>query len=212
MNPLDMNSARPFRRPLKSLWQRQSKETSQLEMKRVAASAMLSLPSSQGRDTNKDSNAQSILIQLCLRPDEDEACRTVTKLLSSRSRWSPNLSNEFHCNALMCSLRYQRFRLFDYFLNETLADLDLRAKDQQGNSILHYAVFYSKDHPSVIEHLLDKLNKYRIDVDQRNNFGFTPSLFGQTSPVRVLRTSTSSSSSSDVLRTIRSRLHVPDQS
>ena len=206
-----MNSARPFRRPLKSVWQRQNKETSHIALQRVTASTMFSLCSPRSGDNGKDANEQPLLIRLCLRSDEDEACRTVTKLLSSRSRWSPNLSNEFHCNALMCSLRYQRFRLFDYFLAEALADLDLRAKDQQGNSILHYAVFYSQDHPSAIDHLLDKLNKYRIDVDQRNNFGFTPSLFGQRSSVLIVSTCTPSFTSSDVLWTIRSCVHFPDQ-
>jgi ankyrin repeat protein len=79
----------------------------------------------------------------------------------------------------MYTLRYQRYHLFNYLLNEITLELNLRSKDRQGNTIIHYAIIYGKDDPTIIENLIEKFNKFGIDTDERNIFGFTPLLLGK---------------------------------
>lgn len=119
-----------------------------------------------------------LLIQLCICPDEDYAYQTMKTLFASHHHYSPNACDEFGCNVLMYTLRYQRYKLFYFFLNETSIDLNLRSKDRQGNSILHYAVIYGKDDTNIMEALIENFIKFGIDIDERNIFGFTPLLFG----------------------------------
>jgi ankyrin repeat protein len=120
-----------------------------------------------------------ILIQLCIYPDEKYAYRTMRILFSSCSRYSPNVCDEFGCNVLMYSLRYQRYKLFEFLLKETTLDLNLCAKDQQGNTILHYAILYGDKDTQIIDRLIEKYHKYAIEIDQRNSLGFTPLLLGE---------------------------------
>jgi ankyrin repeat protein len=86
----------------------------------------------------------------------------------------------------MYSLRYQRFRLFDFLLNEITADLNLRSKDQQGNTILHYTIIYANDNTEILQKLLEKFKKFGITPDDRNIFGFTPLLLGKIEYQRIL--------------------------
>jgi ankyrin repeat protein len=79
----------------------------------------------------------------------------------------------------MYTLRYQRYQLFDFLLNEKSLDLNLRSKDRQGNTILHYAIIYGKNNALIMENLIEIFNKFGIDNDQRNIFGFTPLLLGK---------------------------------
>lgn len=121
-------------------------------------------------------------------PDEQYAYETMKTLFASRKNYSPNVCDEFGCTALMYSLRYQRFRLFDFLLNEITADLNLRSKDQQGNTILHYAVIYGKDNTEILEKLIERFNKFGISPDDRNVFGFTPLLLGRITYPRIVIT------------------------
>jgi ankyrin repeat protein len=124
---------------------------------------------------HRQSTPIPFLIQLCISPDEDYAYRTMGRLLSS----SLNVCDEFGCNVPMYSLRYQRYRLFKFLLNEKSFDLNLWAKDRQGNSILHYAILYSGNDTEIMEKLIEKYNKFARDIDERNNFGFSPLLLGE---------------------------------
>jgi ankyrin repeat protein len=117
-----------------------------------------------------------VLIQLCIYPNEDYAFQTMKILFSSRYNYSPNVCDEFGCNVLMYTLRYQRYRLFYFLLNEISLDLNLRSKDRQGNTILHYAIIYGQNNTQIMENLIEKFNKFGINIDERNNFGFTPLL------------------------------------
>jgi hypothetical protein len=137
-----------------------------------------SLSSTQS-NKSRNSNSTPILIQLCIYPDEEYACQTMKILFSPRYHYSSNVYDEFGCNVLMYTLRYQRYHLFNFLLNESSLDLNLRAKDQQGNTILHYAIIYGKDNTQIMENLIEKLNKVSISVDDRNVFGFTPLLLGE---------------------------------
>ncbi|CAF3167435.1 unnamed protein product [Rotaria socialis] len=138
-----------------------------------------------------------ILIELCMYPDEDYSYQTMKILLSPRYHYSPNVCDEFGCNVLMYTLRYQRYELFDFLLNEASFDIDLRSKDRQGNTILHYAVIYGKDATQIIENLIQKFMKFGIDVDARNILGFTPLLLamfcGRYDVVLTLLTKTDAS-------------------
>jgi ankyrin repeat protein len=123
--------------------------------------------------------SKPVLIQLCIYPNEEYACQTMKILFSSRYNYSPNVCDEFGCNVLMYTLRYQRYRLFYFLLNEISSDLNLRSKDQQENTILHYAIIYGKNDTQIMENLIEKFNKFGIDIDERNIFGFTPLLLGK---------------------------------
>jgi len=128
---------------------------------------------------SKQFNSIPILIQLCFYPNEDYAYQTMKTLFSPRYHYSSNVCDEFGCNLLMYTLRYQRYQLFDFLLNDISLDLNLRSKDRQGNTILHYAIIYGKNNTPIIENLIEKFNKFGINVDQRNIFGFTPLLLGK---------------------------------
>ena len=123
------------------------------------------------------------LVQLCFNPDEDKACRTMRLLLSSR--YSPNVSDEFGCNVLMYSLRYQRYRLFEYLLKNTSLELNFQAKDRHENTILHYAIMYSGNDTRILDKLIEIYKKFAIKIDERNNVGFTPLLLGEMKIIRV---------------------------
>jgi ankyrin repeat protein len=139
----------------------------------------LSTSSSSSSSTkSKALNQLPILIQLCMHPDENYASRTMRLLLSPRHQYSPNISDEFGCNVLMYSLRYQRYRLFEFLLNDVSLDLNFSAKDRHGNTILHYAILYGGNDTQIIEKLIEKYKKFAIQIDERNNFGFTPLLLG----------------------------------
>lgn len=132
---------------------------------------------------SKEFNALPVLIQLCIQSDEHSACRTMRLLLSSsKSTYSPNVCDGFGCNILMYTLRYQRYRLFDFLLEKSSTDLNFQAKDRYGNTILHYAIIYGGNQPDLLEKLIDKYKKFRLNIDERNYFGYTPLLLG-----RILR-------------------------
>lgn len=130
------------------------------------------------RSSMKSNDELPVLIKLCLYPDENYSLSMFRLLFSTRSSCSPNVCDEFSCTALMYCLRYQRFRLFDFLLEETSTDLNLQAKDRHGNNVLHYAVVYDACRPQLMNKLIDRWNQYKINVDQRNRFGFTPLLLG----------------------------------
>ena len=131
---------------------------------------------------SKNFDLISMFIRLCIHPDEDYALRRMKMFFSSHSA---NVCDEFGCNLLMYALRYQHDQLFDFLLNEMSLDLSLRSKDQQGNTILHYVVIYGKDKRRIMENLIVKFNKCGIDIDERNNFGFTPLLFGKKDKIFI---------------------------
>jgi ankyrin repeat protein len=86
----------------------------------------------------------------------------------------------------MYTLRYHRYQIFDYLLDEISLDLNLRSKDRHGNTILHYAIIYAKDDTKIVEKLMNKFNRFRIKTDERNIFGFTPLLLGKIKEEFVL--------------------------
>ncbi len=138
-----------------------------------------SFSSPSSSSSSNKSNTLPILIQLCFYPDENYAYRTMRSLLSSRYDYSPDVYDEFGCNVLMYSLRYQRYRLFEFLLNNLSLELNLQAKDRLGNTILHYAIIYGGNDTQIIEKLIEKYKKLAIKIDERNHFGFTPLLLGR---------------------------------
>ncbi|CAF2945453.1 unnamed protein product [Rotaria sp. Silwood2] len=171
MNLPDINPNLPCLRPLTN---------SHIGTRRLSCStgSKSSHSSSTASSTqSKNLHPIPVLIQLCIYPDEDYAYQTMKLLFSSRYHYSPNVCDEFGCNVLMYTLRYQRYKLFDFLLNETSLDLNLRSKDRQGNTILHYAVIYGKDDSTIMDILIENFIKFGIDIDERNVFGFTPLLF-----------------------------------
>lgn len=151
--------------------------SSPLRKRRLSCST--STHSSSSSTRSKEITSFPVLIQLCMYPDEQYTYETMKTLFSSRKNYSPNVCDEFGCTALMYSLRYQRFRLFDFLFNEIPADLNLQSKDQQGNTILHYAIIYGKDDTQILQKLLERFTKFGITPDDRNIFGFTPLLLGR---------------------------------
>lgn len=137
----------------------------------------LSLSSSSNK--SKELNTLPVLIQLCFYPDENYAYRTMRSLLSSRYDYSPDVYDEFGCNVLMYALRYQRYRLFEFLLDNASLEMNLQAKDRLGNTILHYAIIYGGNDTQIIEKLIEKYKKIGIKIDERNHFGFTPLLLGK---------------------------------
>ena len=133
-------------------------------------------------DSNQRKNFNSIStwIQLCSHSNENYAFHIMQKLLVSDYSNLINECDESGCNLLMYSLLYQRYKLFDLLLNETSVDLNFHAHDQQGNTILHYAVLYSRNESRVIDRLIEKYNKFAMDIDKRNQYGFTPLLLGNS--------------------------------
>ena len=103
----------------------------------------------------------------------------------------------------MYALRYQRFQLFDLLLREMSIDADFTARDLQGNTILHYAVVYCADQTHIFDRLIDHFKQLKLDIDQRNHFGFTPLLLGKQQTSGEGRGEWSFFSSG-VLRSIRS--------
>ena len=151
--------------------------TSEMSLRYSRSTNSSSLSTSSTK--SKDSNPSSVLIQLCSHPDENYACRSMRTLLSSRYDYSPNATDDFGCNLLMYVVRYQRYRLLDFLLKNYFVDFDFHAKDQHGNTLLHYAVIYSGPDTEIMEKLIDKYRKFAIRVDERNNLGFTPLLLGR---------------------------------
>ena len=136
--------------------------------------------SSLGADVESaHSSTIPVLIQLCLRPNERHAYQTMKVLFSSRFQNPSNVCDGFGCNVLMYALRCQRYKLFDLLVNDIAMDLDLRWKDRQGNSVLHYAVVYDKDGTKTLEKLIERFHRFGIEIDERNVYGLTPLLLGK---------------------------------
>ncbi|CAF1500272.1 unnamed protein product [Rotaria sp. Silwood1] len=168
MNLVDMNSYLPYLRH--SAYNHQQNRYMSISTNPKTIHSSLSIYSS------KKENSIPLLIQLCFHSNENYAYRTMRTLLSSRYSNSPNVYDEFGCNLLMYTLRYQRYKLFEFLLNETIFDINLHDKDQQGNTILHYAILYGGNNTQIIDKLIEKYNKFSIEIDERNNYGFTPLL------------------------------------
>lgn len=134
--------------------------------------------STKSSNKTKNSNRISVFIALCVHPDENYICRTICNSPSSRYRNLAKLHDEFGCNVLMYCLRYQRYRLFDFLLNATNLDFNLRETDQQGNTILHYAVLYGGNTTQIMDKLIEKYKKFSIAIDDRNQYGHTALLLG----------------------------------
>lgn len=135
--------------------------------------------STSSSNKSKQLNPLPVLIQLCMYPDENYAYRTMRLLLSSKHQYSVNVCDEFGCNVLMYTLRYQRYRLFDFLLNDKSLDINFHAKDRHGNTVLHYAILYSGNETKILEKLIDIYKKFAIQIDERDNYGFTPLLLGK---------------------------------
>ena len=144
--------------------------------RRMSCNISAKSPRSSCSFQSKSVDTFPVLIQLCIYPNEQYAFDTMKLLLSSRYKYSPNVCDEFGCNVLMYTLRYHRYQLFDYLLDEISLDLNLRSKDRHGNTILHYAIIYAKDDTMILEKLINKFNRFQIKTDERNIFGFTPLL------------------------------------
>ncbi|CAF0849311.1 unnamed protein product [Rotaria sordida] len=168
MNSIDINSHLPYLR--------HSAYTHQQNRHMSISTNSKTTHSSLSTYSSKKFNSIPLLIQLCSHPDENYAYRTMRTLFSSDYSNSPNVHDEFDCNVLMYSLRYQRYKLFELLLNEISFDINFRAKDRQGNTILHYAILYGGNDTQIINKLIEKFNKFAIEVDERNNYGFTPLL------------------------------------
>jgi len=149
---------------------------SQSQKRRLSSSTNTKSSYSSSSIQSKSLNSLPVLIQLCIYPNEDYAFQTMKILFSSKCNYSPNVCDEFGCNVLMYTLRYQRYQLFHFLLNQISLDLNLRLKDRQGNTILHYSIIYGQNNTLIIDNLIEKFNKFGIDIDQRNTFGFTPLL------------------------------------
>ncbi len=147
--------------------------------RRTSCSTSSKSTHSSSSSQSKSVNSFPVLIQLCIYPNEQYAYETMKILFSSRRNYSVNVCDEFGCNVLMYTLRYHRYQLFHFLLDEISLDLNLRSKDRQGNTILHYAIIYGKDDSQILEKLIEKFNKFGIKTDERNIFGFTPLLLGK---------------------------------
>ena len=132
--------------------------------------------SSSSSNKSKELSTLPVLIQWCLYPDENYAYRTMRSLLTSRYGYSPDVYDEFGCNVLMYALRYQRFRLLEFLLDNSSLEINLQAKDRMGNTIVHYAIIYGGDDTQILEKLIGKCKKNGIKTDEKNHFGFTPLL------------------------------------
>lgn len=119
-----------------------------------------------------------ILIQLSIHPDEIYSFETIESLTKFDFEFSLNVFDSFRSNLLMFTIRFQRLRLFEYFLNELFFHFDFRSKDRRGNTILHYSVIYFPDDLRLFELLIDKFNENHLEIDPRNSFGFTPLILG----------------------------------
>jgi len=172
MNLPKINSNLPY---LRDLTNTNHQMSCSINSKSTYSSTISSLSSNK----SKELNPIPILIQLCIYPNENYAFRTMRLLLSSRYDYSPNICDEFGCNLLMYSLRYQRYRLFEFLLNDLSLDLNFHAKDRYGNTIFHYIIIYGGNDNQIIEKLIEKYQKFSMNIDERNNFGFTPLLLGE---------------------------------
>lgn len=176
MEQWDINPNLPFLRPLTNSRRGKRRLSCSPGSRSTHSSPRLS---STSPTQSKNLISIPILIELCIYPDEDYAYQTMKILLSSRYNYSPNVCDEYGCNVLMYTLRYQRYQLFDYLLNETSLDLDFQSKDRLGNTILHYAVVYGKNDTKIVDTLIERFIKFGINVDGRNTLGFTALLLGK---------------------------------
>lgn len=174
MNLIDINSHVQFQRHSTYVHHRNRKMSSSTNSKQTYTSN-----STTSSLRLKSSNPMSFFIELCNHPDENYTCRTMRILVLSRYPNLANVHDEFGCNILMYSLRYQRYQLFEFLLTKTSLDFNFRAKDQQGNSILHYTILYGGNDTQIIEKLIEIYKKLAINVDERNIYGFTPLLLGE---------------------------------
>lgn len=168
----------------------------------MSCSTNSSTRSSSTSSKSKESRLLPALIQLCLNPDENYACRTMRLLLSSRYHYAPNAADQFGCNVLMYALRYQRYRLLDFLLKNLSSELNFSAKDQGGNTVLHYSIIYSGNDTQIVEKLIERCKKFGVQIDERNHFGFTPLLLGEINTVTPRRSKNSLYIFSGILRTV----------
>lgn len=123
-----------------------------------------------GIDVNKrDSEMKTALMQACFLEDEVKAAK-YTKILLERGA-KIGLQDRNGLTALSHACKMGREQLVSTMLEEA-TDFDLNAQDKQGNTALHYAAMSGNF--VVLNLILNKLKRYKLNVDKLNKNGETP--------------------------------------
>lgn len=124
-----------------------------------------------GVDVNKkDSEMRTALMQLCFLEDETKAAKYAKIFLQRGAK--VGLKDKHGLTALSHACKLGQEQLVSTMLEEALSDFDLNSQDKQGNTALHYAAMSGNF--VVLNLLLNKLKRFKLNVDKLNKKGETP--------------------------------------
>jgi ankyrin repeat protein len=119
--------------------------------------------------STKDKYGRTCLMLACLSNHELYGIQVAKLLLNYGA--DVNDQDSLGRTALFIACSENREKLFDYLIDNYCSTLDLRLKDHDGNVLFNHVAAYGST--KMLRKVLDKMKEKSVELDHRNNAGFT---------------------------------------
>ncbi len=117
----------------------------------------------------KDMYGRTCLMLACLSDQEEYGFKLAKLLLHYGA--DMNLQDYMGRSAICLACSQKREKLVELFLNENTNLVDFRQRDNDGDILLNHAAMYGTT--KMVKLIVEKMNIAYIQIDQRNNLGYT---------------------------------------
>lgn len=118
---------------------------------------------------SKDKYHRTCLMLACLSDHEEYGIQVAKLLLKSNA--DINIQDGRGRTAVFLACSENREKLFNLFLDTHGALIDYRLKDNDGNALINHVAVNGSVY--MLRKLIEKMNLKKVEVDHRNNLGYT---------------------------------------
>lgn len=117
----------------------------------------------------KDKYHRNCLMLACLSDHEEYGIQVANLLLKSNA--NINMKDGRGRTPVFLACSENREKLFNLFVDSYSPLIDFRLKDNDGNALINHVAVYGSVY--MLRKVIDKMNLKKIEIDQRNNLGYT---------------------------------------
>ena len=118
---------------------------------------------------SKDKYQRNCLMLACLSDHEEYGIQVANLLLKSNA--NINIKDGLGRTPVFLACSEGREKLFYLFVDSYSPLIDFRLKDNDGNALINHVAVYGSVY--MLRKVIDKMNLRKIEIDQRNNLGYT---------------------------------------